>query len=260
MAAGGAHVRIKTGVPRWKEKLKEVCMQRVRQERYQLLWKIRNGGQPPSMSTVHNSKEVVASAFGCIVADELNKVKQTSLNGQGPHVDRPNDEASGECDMLWQYDTMALPLPAELADEDYEELMLVMERALYDDLQAELQIQEVKLLEEYEASRAIEDESLSELFEHWQGLQEGGVLCPLCKARRLQQNKQVITCGCGKFRLDTQDDQVGLEFLQQRLADVHQEHRDSGCHAQPSFSLEDRFGMAALYMTCSICRILEWVL
>jgi len=36
--------------------LKEVCMQRVRQERYQLLWKIRNGGQPPSMSTVHNSK------------------------------------------------------------------------------------------------------------------------------------------------------------------------------------------------------------
>jgi hypothetical protein len=68
-------------------------------------------------------------------------VKQTSLNGQGPHVDGPNDEASGEGDMLWQYDTMALPLPAELADEDYEELMLVMERALYDDLQAELQIQ-----------------------------------------------------------------------------------------------------------------------
>ncbi len=32
---------------------------------------------------------------------------------------------------------------------------------------------EVKLLEEYEASRAIEDESLSELFEHWQGLQVG---------------------------------------------------------------------------------------
>jgi hypothetical protein len=68
-------------------------------------------------------------------------VKQTSLNGQGPHVDGPNDEASGEGDMLWQYDTMASPLPAELADEDYEELMLVMERALYDDLQAELQIQ-----------------------------------------------------------------------------------------------------------------------
>ncbi|CAK9868585.1 unnamed protein product [Sphagnum jensenii] len=37
---------------------------------------------------------------------------------------------------------------------------------------------------------------------------EGRVLCPLCKARHLQQNKQVITCGCGKFQLDTQDDQV----------------------------------------------------
>ncbi len=60
-------------------------------------------------------------------------------------MDGPNDEASGEGDMLWQYDTMALPLPlplpAELADEDYEELMLVMEHALYDYLQAELQIQ-----------------------------------------------------------------------------------------------------------------------
>ncbi len=30
---------------------------------------------------------------------------------------------------------------------------------------------EVKLLEEYKASWAIEDESLSERFEHWQGLQ-----------------------------------------------------------------------------------------
>ncbi len=68
-------------------------------------------------------------------------MKQTSLNGQGPHVDGPNDEATREGDMLWQYDTMALPLLAELADEDYEELMLVMERVLYDDLQAELQIQ-----------------------------------------------------------------------------------------------------------------------
>ncbi|CAM6016010.1 unnamed protein product [Sphagnum balticum] len=106
MEDGGAHVGIKTGVPRWKE------------------------------------KEDIASAFGCIVADELNKVKQTSLNGQGPHVDGPNDEASEERDMVWQYDTMALPLPAELADEDYEELMLVMEHTLYDDLQAELQIQE----------------------------------------------------------------------------------------------------------------------
>ncbi len=55
-------------------------------------------------------------------------MKQTSLNGQGPHVDGPNDEASGEGDMLWQYDTMALPLPAELANEDYEELMLVIEQ------------------------------------------------------------------------------------------------------------------------------------
>ncbi len=55
-------------------------------------------------------------------------MKQTALNGQGPHVDGPNDEASGEGDMLWQCDTMALPFPAELADEDYEELMLVIEQ------------------------------------------------------------------------------------------------------------------------------------
>ncbi|CAK9868586.1 unnamed protein product [Sphagnum jensenii] len=48
------------------------------------------------LESIELKEEVVASAFGWIVADELNKVKQTTLNGQGPHVDGPNDEASGE--------------------------------------------------------------------------------------------------------------------------------------------------------------------
>jgi hypothetical protein len=43
--------------------------------------------------------------------------------------------------MLWEYDPLATQAPSELADVDYQELMLAMEHALYDDLQADMRMQ-----------------------------------------------------------------------------------------------------------------------
>lgn len=43
--------------------------------------------------------------------------------------------------MLWEYEPMATQALSGLADVDYQELMLAMEHALYDDLQADMRMQ-----------------------------------------------------------------------------------------------------------------------
>lgn len=54
--------------------------------------------------------------------------------------------------------------------------------------------------------------------------------------------------------------QIGLAFLQTRLADVHEDHTNSGCSGQPTFSVETQFGVPALYMGCPICESVQCVL
>lgn len=54
--------------------------------------------------------------------------------------------------------------------------------------------------------------------------------------------------------------QIGLAFLQTRLADVHEDHTNSGCSGQPTFSVETQFGVPALYMGCPICQSVQCVL
>jgi hypothetical protein len=202
----------------------------------------------------------VGSAFEQIVADELLKVKQQ--NGviqetefqDGQVVDMEEKDSH---DMLWEHDTP--DAPTELGDEEYEALMLAMEQALYEDMHAELEGRDAALVEEYETMHSLEDESLAAVVEHWQEHEEGGLLCPLCRTRRLQQSQGSIICGCGRFRLDT-NSEVGLEFLQKRLAEVLQEHIDSGCRGQGTFSIQRRFGIGALYMQCPVCDCFQLVL
>jgi len=54
--------------------------------------------------------------------------------------------------------------------------------------------------------------------------------------------------------------QIGLKFLQTRLADVHEYHAGRGCSAQPTFSIESQFGIPALLMRCSKCEAFHCVL
>ncbi|KAG0586422.1 hypothetical protein KC19_2G089700 [Ceratodon purpureus] len=249
---------IKSWTPKWKDKLKEMCLQRVRDDRAQLLWKIRNSPHPVSESNTHNNK-FVQSTFRNIVTDELKRVLGSSTNAV---TSSDKDLASEEqdADMLWNYETMTARAPSELAKEDYVDLMVAMERALYDDLLAEMRAQEEELLEDFESAVSLEDDAIADLIQDFQELSSDGVLCPLCKKSQLKQFKTVIVCTCGDFRFDTKDDQIGLKFLQTRLADVHEQHTDSGCSAQPSFSIESQFGIPALLMRCSKCESFQCVL
>jgi hypothetical protein len=82
----------------------------------------------------------VQSTFRNIVTDELKRVLGSSANAvKSSDKDRAPEEQ--DADMLWNYETMTARAPSELPKEDYVELMLAMERTLYDDLLAEMRAQ-----------------------------------------------------------------------------------------------------------------------
>lgn len=91
---------------------------------------------------VQSCMQAVKFTFQGILADELSRVRQTP--GDATRNDGyGGNSATGDedTDMLWEYDPMATQAPSELADVDYQELMLAMEHALYDDLQADMRMQ-----------------------------------------------------------------------------------------------------------------------
>lgn len=205
-----------------------------------LLWEIRSNGRHPS-----NHKEVVESTFRHIVSDELEKIKVSPLGDSDGIFNSKND------DILWQHDHLC----SEIESED---LMMEMERMLYEDLREEKIRRELELIEE-------EDEYLARaVFEHMQINDDQSLKsktwCPICKRGELKETLQLIHCTDCKLQLDLENDKVNLEFLRTRLAEVHMEHLDRGCRALPEFSMETRFDLTALYIRCIACSTFEIVL
>lgn len=112
----------------WKEKLRENCYKRVRDERSRLLWKMR---LPPSMDESLNQKEFIMSAFEDIVSDELKKLKDSFLND---HL-KISTTGSDVDDALWEYDGRE---SQDASDEcEREEILLEMQKIFYEDLRQE---------------------------------------------------------------------------------------------------------------------------
>eukprot|EP00252_Welwitschia_mirabilis_P002501 TRINITY_DN12457_c0_g1_i1.p1 TRINITY_DN12457_c0_g1~~TRINITY_DN12457_c0_g1_i1.p1 ORF type:complete len:263 (-),score=53.66 TRINITY_DN12457_c0_g1_i1:247-1035(-) len=232
----------------WKEKLTKECFLRVQEQRHHLLWKSRS-----SKSTGMDSKESMVSAFGQIVSDQMEKMKNLSqTNTQGSSVSNDND-------ILWNYERSDGNI--ELDDEEYADLLIKMEQVLYEDIEAEHRERDAALLEDYEEACALEDEYLVAAFEHMRIKdQDNAILCPLCWDGYLNQQKCLISCGNCKVLLDIQNEQIDLQFLQRRLSEVLEEHHEKGCNSKPNFSLECKFDISALYMTCKLCEAFELVL
>lgn len=84
-----------------------------------------------------------------------------------------------------------------------------------------------------------------------------GLLCPLCRMCNLRELNSVVFCKCG-FKLDTHAG-LTLSSLQSQLAAAYAQHA-AACAADPVFSLEERFGLKALYLGCTACGDLQVVL
>ncbi|XP_037470617.1 RPA-interacting protein-like isoform X1 [Triticum dicoccoides] len=224
--------------PDWREELRENCMTRVKNERVHLLWKMRNQGQPPA-----NDMKTVESAVRNIISDEVQKLKG-NVNGK-------EDQ---EVDMIWEYEGPQEAMPAEYESED---MLLEMERLLYEDLREEMIRKEIEALDEEDAYLA------QAVFEHMQlkdeGVESAKVWCPVCKQGELRETHNLIHCTLCKIRLDLEEDKVNLDFLRERLAKVHMEHLDRGCTLSPKFCLHEMFGLNALYIRCDECSTFEVV-
>ncbi|GLT45157.1 hypothetical protein SLA2020_190100 [Shorea laevis] len=233
--------------PFWKDKLRENCYKRVREDRTSLLWKLRM----PAAQAV-NDKEFIKSAFQDIVSDELKKIKDSSISDC---LNIPTSDPKSD-DLLWEYNGLQ-----DAYEGDCEEMLLEMQRIFYEDLRAESTRKEPE--RQIDTWEDQEDEYLARaVFEHMQLNDEQvpkQIWCPVCKEGALQENDQHIYCTLCKFQLD-RDNEVNLDFLRDRLAEAHADHFERGCRGKPKFSLESQFGLTALYIRCQACNTFEVVI
>ncbi|KAL5232096.1 hypothetical protein ABZP36_030872 [Zizania latifolia] len=120
------------GRQRHKDKLRINCLKRVKEERVHLLWKNRTHGPLPS-----NDMVKVKSSVRDIISDELEKLKN--------YEDGKEDQ---QADMIWEYQEPQAPKPDEAENED---ILLEMERLLYEDLREEFIQKELEALDDEEA-------------------------------------------------------------------------------------------------------------
>ncbi|KNA15851.1 hypothetical protein SOVF_094370 [Spinacia oleracea] len=230
----------------WKEKLKESCYRRVKENRTRLLW---NSRSPLHQSSTQ--KEFLKSAFEDIVSDELNKIKN-----QHSDASEVQTSLSGDDDILWEYDSHRTDDKAEC-----EEILLEMQRIFYEDISLELS--------QKEAERSVvledeEDEYLAFAVNQHMQLNDGKewkeqTWCPICKKGELQENLYLVYCNLCQFTLN-RGDQVNLSLLKDRLAEAHEEHLDRGCRSKPEFCIETVFDLTALYIQCQHCDTFEIVI
>ncbi|XP_010679037.1 uncharacterized protein LOC104894487 isoform X2 [Beta vulgaris subsp. vulgaris] len=238
----------------WKEKLKESCYRRVKEDRSQLLWSFRS---PLNQSSA--KQESIKSAFEGIVSDELKKIKnQYSDSSEFP------SSLSGEDDVLWEYDGTQTANKGEC-----EEILLEMQRIFYEDIRLELSEKGMlhPLAKEAEESIILEDEEdeyLASAVNEYMQLNDRKswkeqIWCPVCKKGELQENEHLIYCNLCHLKLN-RGDEVNLSLLRDRLAEAHEEHLDRGCRSKPKFCIETVFDLTALYIQCQLCATFEIVI
>ncbi|CAL1408035.1 unnamed protein product [Linum trigynum] len=239
--------------PIWKEKWRESCFKRVREDRTRLLWESRG------KSLDKQDQELIKSAFQGIVSDELNRLRKPSLVVDGDEKTLTSAEldldGDGEGDMLWEYEGLH-----DAYQGDREEILLEMQRIFYEDIRAESNPKELKSC--IEAWEEEEDEYLARaVYEHMQLSDEvrKKIWCPVCKQGELLEKPKAIHCTLCELQLN-KCDEVNLDILESRLANAHTEHFDRGCRQKPKFQIQTRFGLTALYLTCQDCNVFDIVI
>ncbi|XP_062181257.1 uncharacterized protein LOC133885546 [Phragmites australis] len=232
-------IPLKSHRPDWKTELRTNCMRRLKKDRINLLWNIRAQGRLPA-----NDMKTVDSAVRNIISDELQKLKQS--------VEGKEDQ---EMDVIWEYQGPQAATPVEI---DSEDILLELERLLYEDLREESIRKELEALDEEDAYLA------QAVFDHMQlndkeATENAKVWCPVCKQGELRDTHNLIYCTFCKLRLDLGEDKITLEFLREQLANAHTQHLDRGCKSAPKFCLQTMFGLTALYIQCEECGTFDVV-
>ncbi|XP_060202987.1 uncharacterized protein LOC132631430 [Lycium barbarum] len=229
--------------PKWKDKLRENCYKRVREDRSRLVWKLRLANHQP------HHQDLIKSSLEDIVSDEIQKFKHSY---QSESFDNSKFSLALD-DTVWEYNGLH-----EAYQGDCEEMLLEMQRIFYEDLRMEETKEQVPI----ETWEDEEDEYLARaVYEHMNINEKDGkeVWCPICKQGDLKENCHHIYCSLCGLMLN-RDDEVNLEVLRNRLGEAHSDHLDRGCRLKPKFCVETRFNLTALYITCQGCGMFEVVI
>ncbi|CAI9107222.1 OLC1v1006532C2 [Oldenlandia corymbosa var. corymbosa] len=163
----------------WKEKLREKCFKRVREDRNRLLWKLRLSNNMDQ--SIHSQD--IKSTFRDIVSDELKSIKSSSIDSNFDEL--PTIPADG--DAIWEYN--GLPI----ADEgDCEDILLEMQKIFYE----ELRLEEGRKESEIMSWDDEEDEYLArEVLKHMQ-LQDEQVNLEFLRSRLAEAHADHLDRGC----------------------------------------------------------------
>ncbi|GAB4819118.1 hypothetical protein N2152v2_006164 [Parachlorella kessleri] len=263
----------------WKDKLRQECFDRLRQERQLLLWAARG------------DQQTVQGALQQLVSDVTGELGRQ----EGVHVlPATPPPPSGEAG-LTSSSSYATPgstaghtagTPAaglappqdvdyHLTDEEYLELMQALEASLLEDKLLEEAayldgLEQAELEQAVDAYLAVQQQQQQQQQAHagregGSGAQQPAVLCPICRQAYLVEHQGVILCPRQDLRLDVALERLTLEDLRQRLASALGAHCQRGCLAQPEFGLQQQpgglpGGPSMLCMACRQCGCFEVVL
>ncbi|GFY99466.1 hypothetical protein Acr_13g0008660 [Actinidia rufa] len=172
--------------PNWKDKLRENCYKRVKENRARLLWKLRLSD---AKDQSFNDKEFIKSTFQDIVADEFRKIRDSSLNESFGILASGSAEVD---DALWQYDGLHTAYQGEC-----EEILLEMQMIFYEDLRAEPiargKTEQVIYIKTWEDE---EDEYLARAVYDHMKLNDEQVTIDLLRSRLAEAHTEHLDRGC----------------------------------------------------------------
>ncbi|XP_021340605.1 RPA-interacting protein A-like [Mizuhopecten yessoensis] len=214
----------KAKTPPWKETYRKRCLERLRQSREKLQAKFRKLGD------IDTNKTEDDTFINDLMKDELQGMKESLKN--------PASQS------------------AEVDDFDIGDLTTDIDNvlSLFEDIQAELKLEELKLIEEferYESSLKMEEANLCSAIEK---LCTEEVICPVCQKSPLLINKSVIFCQCG-MRVNTEEDCLTLVHVKHLLEEGMMGHT-AVCEGQAIFAVVQDLGPQNLLMSCKSC---DWM-
>jgi len=184
--------------------LRNNCLERAKEERSGLIWKIRTSAQD------HNQKNIIQSALRNIVSDELTRIKNSS-SSQGEF------STSNDNGRLWEYD--AMHVDSMQNEFDNEDMMIEMEKTLYEELKRELVKRALDGFEEEEECLAQAVYEQLQLDEN-PNTQINRVWCPVCKQGELTESHHLICCTRCTLQLDVENDKVNNSIHFQKFQDL----------------------------------------
>ncbi|GAU33653.1 hypothetical protein TSUD_310610 [Trifolium subterraneum] len=158
----------------WKQKLRENCLKRVREDRTRLLWKCRSN--PPTSHILHQDNLDIA--FRDIVSHEFHQIIK--------HHNHNHDD--DDDDLLWNDQS-----PHTTYQDDCQEILLQMQEIFYQETAIDTWEDEV---DNYLARAVYEHMDLNADKTH--GKQ---IWCPVCKQGELKDTHTLIYCTRCKLQL-----------------------------------------------------------